>query len=106
MGQDYRQVYANIERIFGVLLIFSACSMAFAHGANDIANAIGPGGVVDILHYDYLPGSSALLLILAWGASWVVWVYPCTVINHDECWNENHAAFAESSFSAQLQHLW
>ncbi len=33
---------ATIERIFGYLQILSACFMAFAHGANDAANAIGP----------------------------------------------------------------
>lgn len=32
----------NVERIFGILMIFTACSMAFAHGSNDVANAIGP----------------------------------------------------------------
>lgn len=32
----------TIERMFGVLQILSACLMAFAHGANDVANAIGP----------------------------------------------------------------
>ncbi len=31
-----------VERIFGALQIFSACLMAFSHGANDVANAIGP----------------------------------------------------------------
>ncbi len=34
--------YRNVERIFGYLQIMSACLMAFAHGANDVANAIGP----------------------------------------------------------------
>ena len=33
---------ASLERLFGVLMIFTACSMAFAHGSNDVANAIGP----------------------------------------------------------------
>ncbi len=32
----------SVERIFGVLMVFTACSMAFAHGSNDVANAIGP----------------------------------------------------------------
>lgn len=31
-----------IEKMFGTLQILSACLMAFAHGANDVANAIGP----------------------------------------------------------------
>ena len=34
--------YATVEKIFGYLQIISACLMAFAHGANDVANAIGP----------------------------------------------------------------
>ncbi|KPQ21253.1 MULTISPECIES: inorganic phosphate transporter [unclassified Halomonas] len=34
--------YANVERAFGVLMIFTACAMAFAHGSNDVANAVGP----------------------------------------------------------------
>lgn len=34
--------YATVEKIFAYLQIISACCMAFAHGANDVANAIGP----------------------------------------------------------------
>ncbi|MEN8169217.1 MAG: inorganic phosphate transporter [Pseudomonadota bacterium] len=34
--------YANVEKVFGVLMIFTACAMAFAHGSNDVANAVGP----------------------------------------------------------------
>jgi PiT family inorganic phosphate transporter len=34
--------YNSLERLFGILMIFTACSMAFAHGSNDVANAIGP----------------------------------------------------------------
>lgn len=37
----------NIERMFGVLMLFTACSMAFAHGSNDVANAIGPLAAVN-----------------------------------------------------------
>ena len=33
---------ANVERVFAVLMIFTAAAMAFAHGSNDVANAIGP----------------------------------------------------------------
>jgi len=34
--------FASVEQVFGVLMMFTACSMAFAHGSNDVANAIGP----------------------------------------------------------------
>ena len=34
--------FKSVERVFAVLMIFTACSMAFAHGSNDVANAIGP----------------------------------------------------------------
>jgi len=34
--------FASVERVFAVLMIFTACSMAFAHGSNDVANAVGP----------------------------------------------------------------
>lgn len=38
--------YANVERVFAVLMIFTASSMAFAHGSNDVANAVGPVAAV------------------------------------------------------------
>jgi len=34
--------YASVEKVFAVLMIFTACAMAFAHGSNDVANAVGP----------------------------------------------------------------
>ncbi|UTA48129.1 inorganic phosphate transporter [Simiduia sp. 21SJ11W-1] len=34
--------FANVEQVFAILMIFTACSMAFAHGSNDVANAVGP----------------------------------------------------------------
>lgn len=38
--------FSSVERVFGVLMIFTACSMAFAHGSNDVANAVGPMAAV------------------------------------------------------------
>jgi len=38
--------FANMEKIFGVLMIFTAMAIAFAHGSNDVANAIGPVAAV------------------------------------------------------------
>lgn len=34
--------FHSVELVFGVLMIFTACAMAFAHGSNDVANAVGP----------------------------------------------------------------
>ncbi|MCZ6869575.1 MAG: inorganic phosphate transporter [Gammaproteobacteria bacterium] len=34
--------FREVERIFGVLMVVTAAAMAFAHGSNDVANAIGP----------------------------------------------------------------
>lgn len=47
---DKEMHFNNVERIFGILMIFTACCMAFAHGSNDVANAIGPlAAVVGII---------------------------------------------------------
>lgn len=45
--EDPDNRFASLERLFGVLMIFTACSMAFAHGSNDVANAIGPLAAVN-----------------------------------------------------------
>jgi PiT family inorganic phosphate transporter len=34
--------YHDVERVFAVLVVLTACAVAFAHGSNDVANAIGP----------------------------------------------------------------
>lgn len=42
--------FANVERVFAVLMVFTACAMAFAHGSNDVANAVGPlAAVVSVI---------------------------------------------------------
>jgi PiT family inorganic phosphate transporter len=62
--QDFR--FTNVEKIFGVLMIFTACGMAFAHGSNDVANAVGPvAAVVSIVTTGALTQQSPL-------ATWVL----------------------------------
>lgn len=40
----------GVNRLFTIPLIFSAALLSFAHGANDVANAVGPlAGIVDAL---------------------------------------------------------
>lgn len=40
--QSEGKSYDNVEKIFAYLMIVTACCMAFAHGSNDVANAVGP----------------------------------------------------------------
>ena len=45
-GESVREQFKQVEKIFGILMIFSASAMAFAHGSNDVANGIGPMAAV------------------------------------------------------------
>ena len=40
--EDETDQFRQVERVFVVLQILTACAVAFAHGSNDVANAIGP----------------------------------------------------------------
>ncbi len=44
-----RDRYAVVEKWFGRIQPITACYMAFAHGANDVANAIGP--LAGVIHF-------------------------------------------------------
>lgn len=51
MAADAKNRFASVERIFAILMIFTACAMAFAHGSNDVANAVGPmAAVINIVN--------------------------------------------------------
>eukprot|EP00043_Microstomoeca_roanoka_P005798 m.58088 g.58088 ORF g.58088 m.58088 type:complete len:640 (+) comp13122_c0_seq1:93-2012(+) len=40
------QSYGTAEAYFAPLTLISACTVAFAHGGNDVANAVGPYGII------------------------------------------------------------
>jgi len=42
VGASESSPYNHMEKVFSVLMLFTAMAMAFAHGSNDVANAIGP----------------------------------------------------------------
>ena len=42
LGESIHDQFNQIEKIFGIMMIFSASAMAFAHGSIDVANGIGP----------------------------------------------------------------
>ena len=60
----------GVNRLFTIPLIFAAALLSFAHGANDVANAVGPlAGVVDVLSAGEGGGKVAIpLWVMAIGA--------------------------------------
>jgi len=51
--------YFTVERVFAVLMVVTACGMAFAHGSNDVANAIGPVAAVFSIAQEGVVGQKA-----------------------------------------------
>ncbi len=66
---DPEHRFDGVERVFAILMVFTACAMAFAHGSNDVANAVGPLAAVastiasggDIAARSAMPGWILLL---------------------------------------------
>ncbi len=72
---DKKQHFYTVERVFGILMVVTACGMAFAHGSNDVANAIGPlAAVISVAHNGVITAKSAtpIWVLLLGGAGIVV----------------------------------
>lgn len=71
---EKRQHFVTVERVFGILMVLTACGMAFAHGSNDVANAIGPlAAVVSIAQTAEIGAKAALpIWVLALGGGGIV----------------------------------
>ena len=68
-------MFDGVERIFAVLMVFTACAMGFAHGSNDVANAIGPlAAIVSVVQSGGEIASKSMLppWVLLIGASGIV----------------------------------
>lgn len=66
--------FHTVERVFAVLMVVTACSMAFAHGSNDVANAIGPlAAVISVARSGIVGAQSPLpIWILVLGGTGIV----------------------------------
>jgi PiT family inorganic phosphate transporter len=71
---EKRQHFVMVERVFGVLMVVTACGMAFAHGSNDVANAIGPiAAIISVANSGVVESESAVpLWLLLLGGSGIV----------------------------------
>ena len=71
---EKKEHFVTVERVFGILMIVTACGMAFAHGSNDVANAIGPiAAVVSVAQNGAISAQSALpLWVLVLGGIGIV----------------------------------
>ncbi|HTF83222.1 MAG TPA: inorganic phosphate transporter [Cellvibrio sp.] len=59
MAADAKNRFSSVERVFAILMIFTACAMAFAHGSNDVANAVGPmAAVINTINSNSVTSSS------------------------------------------------
>jgi sodium-dependent phosphate transporter len=63
----------EVEQLFTFVQVFTACILSFAHGANDVANAIAPvAAILAIHHGTYGPSADVPFWLLALGGLGIV----------------------------------
>ncbi|MCH8518741.1 inorganic phosphate transporter [Candidatus Gracilibacteria bacterium] len=75
----------SINKLFNIPLVFSACLLSFAHGANDVANAIGPfAAIYETVTLGEIGGDASvpiwIMIIGALGLAIGLGVYGSTLI--------------------------
>ena len=71
---EKKEHFYTVERIFGVLMVITACALAFAHGSNDVANAIGPlSAVISVAQTGMISAKSSVSIwVLVLGGAGIV----------------------------------
>lgn len=84
-GGLFKNSKKSINRLFNLPLVFSAALLSFAHGANDVANAIGPfAAIYDTVSSGGISSNAGIpiwiMVIGALGLAIGLWVYGSTLI--------------------------
>jgi sodium-dependent phosphate transporter len=80
--------HPNAEKVYEVLQVVSACCVAFAHGSNDVANAMGPFSAIYSVYTTHsIPGSKSeaprwIFVIGGFGIILGLLMYGYNIIGH------------------------